>query len=187
MNLILLGPPGSGKGTQGAILSRRRGLLRVATGDLLRDAVKRGSELGLKAKGFMDRGELVPDEIILELLEDVLSQPEARGGVLMDGFPRTVVQAEKVDRLLAARGERVDRVIFFDVPEEELLRRIMGRAKEEDRSDDTPEAFRRRVAVYREQTAPLVDYYRRRGILVEIDAVGTVEEIAGRIEEALRS
>ncbi len=187
MNLILLGPPGSGKGTQGAILSRRSGLLRVATGDLLRDAVKQGSELGLKAKGFMDRGELVPDEIILELLEEVLSRPEARGGVVMDGFPRTVAQAEKVDQLLRARGERVDRVLLLDVPEEELLRRIMGRAKVEDRSDDTPEAFRRRVAVYREQTAPLVDYYRRRGILTEIDAGGTVEEIAGRIAEALGS
>jgi adenylate kinase len=187
MNLILLGPPGSGKGTQGAILSRRTGLVRVATGDLLRDAVKQGSELGLKAKGFMDRGELVPDEIILGLLEDVLSRPEAQGGVVMDGFPRTVVQAEKVDRLLADRGKAVDRVLLLSVPEEELLRRIMGRAKEEDRSDDTPEAFRRRVAVYREQTAPLVDYYRRRGILCEIDAVGTVEEVAGRIEEALKS
>ncbi len=185
MNLILLGPPGSGKGTQGGILSQRTGLLRVSTGDLLRDAVKQRSELGLKAKGFMDRGELVPDEIILGLLEDVLSRPEARGGVVMDGFPRTVAQAEKVDQLLEAREARVDRVLLLEVPEEELWRRIAGRAKEEDRSDDTPEAFRRRVAVYREQTAPLIDYYRRRGILIEIDGVGTLEQIARRIEEAL--
>lgn len=141
--------------------------------------------MGLEAKGFMDRGELVPDEIILGLLEEVLSRPEARGGVVMDGFPRTIAQAEKVDQLLETRGARVDRVLLLDVPEEELLRRIMGRAKEEDRSDDTPEAFRRRVAVYREQTAPLVDYYRRRGILTEIDGMGTVEQIARRIGEAL--
>lgn len=185
MNLVLLGPPGSGKGTQGALLAQRTGWLRISTGDLLREAVKQGTELGRRAQGFMDRGELVPDEVILGLLEEVLSRPEARGGVLMDGFPRTVAQAEKVDQVLAARGQRVDWVLYFEVPEAELLRRVLGRSRAESRSDDTPEAFRRRLAVYRQQTAPLVDYYRQRGVLAEIDGTGTVEEIFQRIERRL--
>lgn len=185
MNLVLLGPPGSGKGTQGALLTQRTGWLRISTGDLLREAVKQGTELGRRAQGFMDRGELVPDEVILGLLEEVLSRPEAQRGVVMDGFPRTVAQAEKVDQVLAARGQRVDRVLFFEVPEAELLRRVLGRSQAENRSDDTPEAFRRRLAVYREQTAPLVDYYRKRGVLAEIDGTGTVEQILQRIERQL--
>jgi adenylate kinase len=181
MNIILLGPPGSGKGTQGEILARRTGILRVSTGDLLRDAVARGTELGRQARSYMEQGLLVPDEVIIGLLAEVLSSPAAAGGVIMDGFPRTIKQAEAVETLLAQRGGRVDVVLWFVVPEEELQRRVLGRAAQEGRSDDTAEALRRRLAAYREQTEPLVDWYRRRGNLVEIQAVGSIPEIADRV------
>ena len=182
MNIILLGPPGCGKGTQGELLATRTGILRVSTGDLLRDAVANGTDLGKRAKVFMDQGLLVPDDVIIGLLEEVLASPRAAGGVIMDGFPRTVAQAEAVDRLLAARGRRGDKVLFFAVDDEELMRRIEGRAAAEGRADDNPEAFRQRLVVYRKQTQPLVEFYRRRGDLTDIDAVGSIPEIAARVQ-----
>src|SRR5207249_1339116 len=142
---VLLGPPGSGKGTQGALLARRLNAPKVSTGDLLRSAVRDGTPLGKRAKSYMDQGLLVPDEIILGLIEEVLASEAARGGVVMDGFPRTIAQAVAVDRLLAARGAgsgaRIDKVLSFEVPGDELVRRMQGRAGQEGRSDDTPEAF----------------------------------------------
>ena len=183
MNIILLGPPGCGKGTQGAILSTRTGAPRVSTGDLLRAAVKDGTPLGMKAKSFMDQGLLVPDEIILGLIEEVLATPEARKGMIMDGFPRTTAQAEAVDRLLKARGTQIDKVVSFEVPDDELVRRMQGRAAAEGRADDQPEAFRQRLVVYREQTAPLVDYYRSK--LSNIPGLGAVDEIATRVQKAV--
>jgi adenylate kinase len=185
VNLILLGAPGSGKGTQGALLSTRLGIRKIATGDLLRAAVHDKTPLGTRAQSFMDQGLLVPDEIILGLIEEVLKAPDAKQGIIMDGFPRTPGQAEAVDRLLGARGQQVDRVLLIDVPEEELMRRMLGRAAQEGRSDDTPETIRRRLHVYREQTAPLVAYYRERGLMTLIPGTGTVEEIAARVKEAL--
>lgn len=185
MNVILLGPPGAGKGTQGAILAQRAGVPKIATGDLLRAAVRNSRPLGLQAKSFMDQGLLVPDEIILGLIEEVLASPAAAKGVVMDGFPRTVGQAEAVDRLLAARKEQVDRVLLFDVPEEELARRLLARASAEGRSDDTPDAIERRLQVYRISTAPLVGYYRERGMLTPINGTGTVDEIAERVKQAV--
>lgn len=182
MNLILLGPPGSGKGTQGELLSQRTGVIRVATGDLLRAAVQEQTRLGLEAKRYMDPGLLVPDDVIIGLLEEILSQPEAARGVIMDGFPRTIPQAEAVDRLLEARQRKVARVLLFEVPDAELSRRIVGRQSLQGRSDDRREAFAKRLAVYREQTAPLVDLYRRRGILETVDAVGPIETIAQRVQ-----
>lgn len=182
MNIILLGPPGCGKGTQGEILAKRTGIMRVSTGDLLRDAAGKGSELGKRAKGFMDQGLLVPDEIIIGLLREVLASPKASRGVLMDGFPRTVAQAEAVDALLTERKGQVDKVLFFDVPDEELMKRITGRAAAEGRADDNPEAFRQRLVVYRQQTQPLVDFYRKRGNLVEIESRGSIPEIAARVQ-----
>jgi adenylate kinase len=133
----------------------------------------------------MDQGLLVPDEIILGLIEDVLNSPEAKSGIIMDGFPRTPVQAEAVDRLLGTRKLQIDRVLNFEVPDDELVRRMQGRAAKEGRSDDTPEAFQQRLVVYREQTAPLIDYYRRRGTLVNVAAVGSVEDIATRVRKAV--
>jgi adenylate kinase len=182
MNIILLGPPGSGKGTQGELLATRTGILRVSTGDLLREAVAEGTDLGKRAKVFMEQGLLVPDDVIIGLLGKVLASPRAAGGVIMDGFPRTVAQAEAVDRLLAERGRRVDKVLFFAVADEELMRRIQGRAAAEGRADDHPEAFRQRLVVYRTQTQPLVDFYRQRGRLTDIDAVGSIPEIAARVQ-----
>jgi adenylate kinase len=185
MNIILLGPPGSGKGTQGALLSGHTGLPRVSTGDLLRDAAERDTALGREAKQFMDQGLLVPDTVILGLIEEVLVSPEAAGGIIMDGFPRTVAQAEAVEQLLADRRTTVDRVVCIDVPEDELVRRMMGRAKREGRDDDTPATIRQRFAVYTEQTAPLIAFYTERGLLTDVSGMGSIEEIAGRVQEAV--
>jgi adenylate kinase len=182
MNIILLGPPACGKGTQGELLAKRTGILRVSTGDLLRDAVARGTDLGKRAEVFMEQGLLVPDDVIIELVAEVLGSPRAAGGVIMDGFPRTVAQAEAVDRLLTARGQRVDKVLYFAATDEELMHRAQGRATVEGRVDDHPDAFRQRLAVYREQTQPLVDFYRRRGMLTNIDAAGSIPEIAARVQ-----
>lgn len=185
MNIILLGPPGSGKGTQGALLSEHTGLPRVSTGQLLRDAVERDTPLGREAKQYMDQGLLVPDTVILGLIEEVLASPEAGGGIIMDGFPRTVAQAEAVERLLAERQTAVDRVLSIEVPEDELVHRMMGRAKREGRDDDTPETIRQRFAVYAEQTAPLIAFYTERGLLTDVSGMGSIEEIAGRVREAV--
>ena len=185
MNIILLGPPGCGKGTQGAILSRHLGIPRVSTGDLLRAAVRDGTPLGKNAQSYMDQGLLVPDDIILGLIEEVLGSPQAKSGMIMDGFPRTTAQAEAVDRLLGARQMQIDKVLNFEVPDDELVRRMQGRAAKEARADDTLEAFQQRLVVYREQTAPLIDYYRKRGKLADVPGLGTVDEIAARARKAV--
>lgn len=185
MQIIVLGAPGSGKGTQGALLADRLGVPKIATGDLLRAAVRDRTSLGVEARSFMDRGLLVPDEIIVGLIEEVLRSPEAQDGVIMDGFPRTLAQAEAVEGLLADRGSRIDRVLLIDVPEDELVKRMLGRARAEGRSDDTPETIRKRFAVYGEQTAPLIRYYEERGLLTTIVGLGTVREVADRVNEAL--
>ena len=185
LNLILLGAPGSGKGTQGSILSETLGLQKVATGDLLRAAVQRETPLGLEAKDFMEQGMLVPDTVILGLIDEVLNSSGASRGIIMDGFPRTVAQAEAVDRQLEAQNMQVDHVLSFEVPEAELISRMMGRAAREGRADDTPEAFQQRLQVYREQTAPLLDFYQQRGIVKVLDGTGSIEEIARRTHQAV--
>jgi adenylate kinase len=167
------------------MLGDRRGLTKIATGDLLRSAVRAETDLGVKAKSYMDQGLLVPDDIILGLIEEVLASPEAQRGIIMDGFPRTVGQAEAVGRRLAELGSRVDCVLSITVPRDELISRMLGRAQQQGRSDDTPEAIERRLVVYEEETAPLIAHYREEGILAEVDGVGTVEEIASRIDQAL--
>jgi adenylate kinase len=184
VDLIILGAPGSGKGTQGALLSTRLGIPKISTGDLLRAAVQDGTPLGTKAREFMDRGLLVPDEIILGLIEEVLESDAAARGVIMDGFPRTLPQAEAVDRLLAPLGRTVDRVLLIDVSEEELIARMVKRAALEGRADDTPETIRRRQEVFREQTAPLIAFYDRRNLVTRVNGLGTVEEIAERMARA---
>lgn len=185
MNVILLGPPGSGKGTQGMILARRIGIPRIATGELLSDAVQRDTELGRQAKHYMDQGSMVPDEIIMRLVREQLESPAAAGGIILDGFPRTIRQAEAVDRLLAAHGQGARMVLLFDVPEDELVRRLLTRASATPRSDETPETIRRRLDVYRRSTAPLVGYYRELGVLTIVPGTGTVEEIAETVKRVI--
>ncbi len=185
MDILLLGPPGAGKGTQGAILSARLGLPKFATGDLLRDAVKRGTALGRQAQAVMEAGQLVSDEIILGIVREELAKPEAAKGVIFDGVVRTLPQAEGMARLLAERGRRLDHVLFFDVPDAEILARLDRRRTIEGRADDDPRTVATRLRAYREQTAPVLEWYRSRGVVHLIPAVGAVDEIADRVKQVL--
>jgi adenylate kinase len=185
MDILLMGPPGAGKGTQGAILSEARGLPKFATGDLLRDAVKRGTPLGMRAKAVMEAGHLVSDDIIMGIVREELGKPEAAKGVIFDGVVRTIPQAEGVERLLAERGRRMKAVLFFDVTDEEIMARLNKRRTIEQRADDDPAAVATRLKAYRQQTAPVLDWYERRSLLRRIPAVGSVEEIAQRVRQAL--
>lgn len=185
MFVLLLGAPGSGKGTQGTILAKRLGLPKITTGDLLRAAVAAGTPLGLEAKKLMDQGKLVPDNVILSMIKEELAKPEAQEGAVFDGFPRTALQAELVDRTLAERGQRLNHILLFDVPEEELVRRMMGRAAQQGRSDDTPAAIATRLQVYQRDTAPLIAHYAERGIVHRVPGVGPVEDIATEIKRII--
>ena len=185
MHLMILGAPGSGKGTQGKLLAEHLGIPQISTGELLRAAVRQGTPLGLQAKGFMDQGLLVPDQIVLGLIREILESKEGEHGVLMDGFPRNVTQAAAVDKLLAERGERVDLVLMLDVDEKELVQRLLARAAKEGRSDDNLESIKRRLAVYHEQTAPLVAYYERQGVVRRIPGTGNVDEIQSRVRQTV--
>jgi adenylate kinase len=180
-----MGPPGAGKGTQGAILAKDRGLPKFATGDLLRDAVKRGTPLGQRAKSVMEAGHLVSDDIIMGIVREELAKPAAAKGVIFDGVVRTVPQAEGVERLLAEQGRRLDAVLFFDVSDEEILARLAKRRTLEQRADDDPAAVTTRLAAYRKQTAPVLDWYQRRNLVRRIPAVGSVQEIADRVRREL--
>ena len=181
MFVLLLGAPGSGKGTQGAILAQRLGLPKITTGDILRAAVKDDTPLGREAKKYMDDGKLVPDSVILSLIQAELAKPDAKEGAIFDGFPRTAPQAELVDSTLRERGQRLNHILLLDVPEEELIRRMTARATAEGRSDDTPEAIRTRLQVYQRDTAPLVAHYAQRGIVHRVPGSGTVDAIATEI------
>jgi adenylate kinase len=185
VDILLLGPPGAGKGTQGAMMSTRMKLPKFATGDLLRDAVKRGTPIGLKVKATMEAGELVNDELIMGVVRDELAKPEAAGGVIFDGVVRTIPQAEGVARLLAERGRSMDTVLFFEIPDQVILDRLARRREVEGRADDDPEAVKTRLKAYRVQTAPVLDFYRKLGRVQMVDAVGTVEEIGDRVRRVL--
>ena len=185
MFVLLLGAPGSGKGTQGKIVAERLGLPKITTGDILRAAVKAETPLGLQAKKYMDDGKLVPDAVILSLIKEELAKPEAKEGAVFDGFPRTAAQAELVDTTLGERGQRLSKVLLLDVPEEELIRRLTARAAQENRSDDTPEAIRTRLQVYQRDTAPLVAHYAQRGIVHRVPGTGTIEQIATEIQRII--
>jgi adenylate kinase len=169
-----MGPPGAGKGTQGAILSQFLGLPKFATGDLLRDAVKRGTPLGLKAKAVMEAGYLVSDDLILDLVREELAKSGAANGVIFDGVVRTIPQAEGLERLLRERGRKLDAVLFFDVSDDEILARLSRRRTLEGRADDDPAAVATRLKAYREQTAPVLDWYEQRGGVTRVPAVGSV-------------
>jgi adenylate kinase len=186
MRIVLLGAPGSGKGTQAALLVEDLGLPHISTGELLRSAVKAGTELGVKAKVVMDRGELVSDDIMLGLIEERLSQPDAQAGFILDGYPRNLAQARALDELLDRIGQPVDEALQIDVDVEQVIARIARRAAEEGRSDDTEEVARNRMSVYADQTAPVVDYYAQKGLLSRILGEGSIEEVFQRIKGVLQ-
>jgi adenylate kinase len=185
MRVLLIGPPGAGKGTQATRIAAHFDLVRIATGDLLRQEVASGSELGRTAKAYIDRGDLVPDDVVIAMTRDRVVQANTDGGYILDGYPRTLVQAEAAYRWAKARGVPFDLALFFEIGTDELLARLAGRALEEGRSDDTVQTVRHRLEVFERQTYPLLDYYRRRGILVRIDAVGPVDAITERIVAVL--
>jgi adenylate kinase len=183
--VLFLGAPGSGKGTQAARLAQRAGVPQISTGDILRRAVADGTPLGVEAKAIMERGALVPDDVIIGLIRERTAATDCRGGFLLDGFPRTIAQAEALERLLTERGSRIDAALSLDVDEDKLLKRMAGRAAAEGRADDAPETVRERLRVYHEKTSPLRDWYASRGQLRPLDGVGTIDEVSGRIDAAL--
>lgn len=212
MNIVLFGPPGVGKGTQGARLARETGIAHLAMGDILRAAVREGTEAGRKAREYMDAGNLVPDDVVVEMIEDRILRDGANG-FLLDGFPRNVAQAEALDAMLARHGLKLDRVVFMDAPEAELIERLAGRLvcracglsfhrhysppREEgvcdacggelyQREDDREEVIAQRLAVYREQTAPLLEFYRNKPGFVRLDAAGEMDEVYAALREAVR-
>ena len=185
LDLLLLGAPGAGKGTQAKRISEDYGIPQIATGDMLRAAIAAGTELGRKVKPILDSGELVPDDLIVALIRERLAQGDTQAGFILDGFPRTIPQAEALDAMLAEIGRRLAVVLEFQLDEEEAVRRMLGRAEEEGRSDDTPEVIGRRMVVYREQTEPLVAYYLGKGTLVGIDGGRPVGEVYAEIEDVL--
>ena len=180
--LVLLGPPGAGKGTQAKRLVEKLGIPQISTGDMLRAAVVAGSDVGRAAKEMMSRGDLVSDEIVIGVAEERLSQADARKGFILDGFPRTSVQARALDEMLDRMGNPLERCLAFTVEEDELVERLLKRAHVEGRNDDTEETIRKRMQVFRDQTEPLVSYYRERGLLTEIDAMGPIDSVAHRVE-----
>lgn len=185
MRLVLLGAPGSGKGTQAARLKEHLQVPHVSTGDLLRAEVAAGSKLGLEAKGIMARGELVSDAILLGMLEDRFSRDDTRGGFILDGYPRNLAQADALNALLERIGQPMDAAVQLDVATELLVERIAGRAAAEGRADDSPDSVRTRLQVYNDQTAPVVDFFRQHGKLSVVDGVGSLDEVFNRIIEAL--
>jgi adenylate kinase len=213
MNIILLGPPGAGKGTQAQRLQADVGMVQLSTGDMLRAAVKSGSELGQRAKGIMDKGELVPDELIVGLIKDRIGQPDCAKGFILDGFPRTEAQAKALDKMLGEAGQKLDEVIEMQVDEKALTERIVGRytcakcgagyhdsfkrpkvagvcdvcgSKEfTRRKDDTAETMKTRMAAYRAQTEPLLPYYRSRGVLKKVDGMAAMDEVYRQIRAVL--
>ena len=181
MHVILLGPPGAGKGTQAELLRGAHGLVHLSTGDLLRAAVGAGTRLGTEAKGFMDRGELVPDSLVLALLQERLAQAGPDAGFLLDGFPRNVSQAEALEQVIGT--DAIDHVVYLQLDDEEILTRLLGRG----RKDDTEDVIRNRLHVYRNETRPLVEWYRKRSVLRPVDATGTIEAVHDRVMGSLAS
>jgi adenylate kinase len=193
MNLILLGPPGAGKGTQAQRLQAAHGLIQLSTGDLLRAERKAGTELGKKADAIMAAGKLVPDDLVIGLVSKRIDEPDCKNGVIFDGFPRTVAQAEALDALLKSKGRKLDAVIELKVVDDILVGRVVNRAKEDAaagrpvRADDTAEAMMTRLEVYHRDTKPLIDYYRGKGVLKSVDGMASIDAVTAEIESVLAS
>jgi adenylate kinase len=184
--IVFFGPPGSGKGTQASRLAASQGIPQISTGDLLRSHVSRGTALGAIAKPIMESGALVPDDLVTQMLKERLAGPDAKGGAIFDGYPRTVAQARSLEALLNETGGRVDAVLFIDVPDAVLVDRLLKRATLEGRADDTRETITERLRVYRDKTAPLADLYAKAGVLVTIDGDRSVEAVATDVTSAVR-
>ena len=187
IRLLLIGAPGAGKGTQAEKLSAAYKIPAISTGDIFRHNVKNETQLGKQAKAFMDRGEYVPDSLTNDLVRDRLSQADAKDGFLLDGYPRTAEQVTELDSILESAGTKLDVVVQLTADTDEVVRRLLNRAIEQGRADDTEDVIRRRLEVYEEQTAPLTSVYAERGLLVTVDGLGEVEEVTGRILEALNA
>ena len=185
--LLLIGPPGAGKGTQASLLAEYFGVPAISTGDIFRENVKNETELGVQAKGYMDRGEYVPDSLTNALVKDRLAQPDAQKGFLLDGYPRTIDQVHQLDGFLDEMNRKLDVVVQLTADVEELIRRLAKRAQEQGRTDDTPDVIRRRQEVYEEQTAPLIDVYVSRSLVAKINGLGEINEVTARIIEALEA
>jgi adenylate kinase len=185
LNLILFGPPGSGKGTQAKFLVEKRGMIQLSTGDMLRAAIAAGSDLGKRVAPIMASGGLVTDEIVIALIEERMDEAEQHGGAIFDGFPRTVAQAEALDKMLAGRGRSIDRVVRLLVDEAALLARISKRFEVDGRPDDNPESFKVRLAAYNAQTAPLLPYYEAQRKIVEVDGMRPIAEVESAIAQAI--
>jgi adenylate kinase len=188
MYLILFGPPGAGKGTQASILQRELGLPQLSTGDMLRAAITTGTELGLRCKAIMDRGDLVPDEMVVGIISERLNQPDCVKGAVFDGFPRTIAQAKALDRMMAKRGTQIDVVIELKVDDEAMIGRMETRVSESGgaaRADDNPKTLRHRLSVYRQSTEPLLNFYRAQAKLAAVDGMAPIPQVAAEIREAL--
>ena len=183
--LLLIGPPGAGKGTQAVKLAEAFSIPAISTGDIFRENVKNETELGTQAKAFMDRGEYVPDSLTNALVRDRLDWDDAANGFLLDGYPRTADQVLELDDILGAKDESLNAVVLITADSDEVVRRLLGRAQEQGRADDTEDVIRRRLEVYAEQTAPLIETYSKRNLVVEVDGLGAVEEVTKRILDAL--
>jgi adenylate kinase len=183
--LLIVGPPGAGKGTQGARLSTAYDIPAISTGDIFRENVRAGTELGILAKSYMDQGEYVPDTVTNDLVADRLTWADADGGFLLDGYPRTPAQADTLDGILQRSGHSLDAIIELVADKDETVARLLKRAKDQGRADDTEDVIRHRLEVYERQTAPLLRLYAERGLLVQVDGLGTVDEVTERIAEAL--
>lgn len=187
LNLVLFGGPGSGKGTQSARLIDRYGLYHISTGEVLRDHIARGTQLGKVADSFISKGNLIPDELMIDILDAELNNPGAGNGVIFDGFPRTIPQAEALEKLLEKRGGKVDAVIGLEVPEEELTDRLIKRGKESGRTDDNSDVIKKRLEVYHRQTEPLKEHYVGKDLYIPVEGTGVVEEIFHRISDNLEA
>jgi len=185
MRLIIMGPPGAGKGTQAKFIAEHFKIPAISTGDIFRANVSEGTELGIEAKRYMDAGDYVPDEVTNLMVRNRIDEPDAVSGFLLDGYPRTLAQVEELDGMIRFTGHRLDAVVCLTVDQDEIVSRLLQRAQVEGRADDTEEVIRRRQELYVEQTEPLIEVYGRRGIVVEIDGMGEVSEVTGRIFEAL--